>query len=122
MKKIFCTLLVICTTNIALSQEGTVTIEQDEKIETLLKHYKDLTETSEYYTIQIYSSKNPMGAENAKATANKNFPGWHSSLDFIRESYKVTIGKFKTHYEGQQKHQLVKKKYPNSLLIKPKKK
>lgn len=123
MKKIASTLLLLLGISITYAQEGAVTIEQDEKIDKLLDIYKDFNNSNGFYTIQIYSSTNShQGAKNAKAKAAENFPGWPSSLDFIRQSYKVTIGRFDTYYEAQQKFALVKKKYPNALLIKPKKK
>ncbi len=117
MKKFYTSLLCLGFSAFCLAQEGQVTLKQDEGLEKLLNLYKESNKTSRYYTIQIHSSKASQGAQNAKEKAAKEFPDWPSTLDFINEYYKVTIGKFNTKFEAQQKLIEVKKEYPNALLI-----
>ncbi|MCK0155586.1 SPOR domain-containing protein [Cellulophaga sp. F20128] len=120
MKTLYYTLLFLCFTAITQAQEGKITIKQDKEIETLLDLYVDNNKTTKhYYTIQIHSSKASQSAQNAKEKAATDFPGWPSTLDFIHEYYKVTIGKFKTKFEAQQKYVVVLKKYPNAQLLNP---
>ncbi len=119
MKALYCTVLCLGLSLSCYSQEGEINITQDKEIETLLNIYVDNNKNSKYYTIQIHSSKNSSSAQNIKTAAASDFPGWPSSLDFIHEYYKVTVGEFKSKFEAQQKYVIVLKKYPNAQLLKP---
>ncbi|MEX0290435.1 MAG: SPOR domain-containing protein [Flavobacteriaceae bacterium] len=103
------------------AQNGSVSVEQDNRIDELLKIYKAVNSTTNYYTIQIGFGSYAK-AENLKAQADVDFPGWYSKIVFDSPTYRVQIGRFKTKLEAERKFQEVRKKYPASLLLKPEKK
>ena len=103
------------------AQNGHVSIEQDGRIDQLLKIYKAANSTTNYFTIQIGFGSYAK-AENLKSQADVDFPGWYSKIVFDSPTYRVHIGRFKTKLEAERKFQEVRKKYPASLLLKPEKK
>ena len=120
MKQLFCIFFCIIIGQLSHAQEGTIHIEQDEKIEQLLKLYKTALKTSEYYRIQVgFGSYNQ--AESIKADVEEDFPDLPSKIDFDSPTYRVRVGKFKTKMEAERKFNEVREKYPNAMLLKPKK-
>jgi len=113
-------MILLCFTAFGLAQKGNVNIEQDQKITKLLDLYKSTNSSSEFYTIQVgfgsYSK-----AENLKSEVDIDFPGWFSKIIFDSPTYRVHIGRFKTKLEAERKFLEVRKKYPESLLLKPEK-
>ena len=103
------------------AQNGRVSIEQDKKIDELLKIYKAVNSTTNYYTIQVGFGSYAT-AENLKSQTDVDFPGWQSKIVFDSPTYRVHIGRFKTKLEAERKFLEVRKKYPASLLLKPEKK
>jgi hypothetical protein len=119
MKKIllFTTVLFIPFINIA--QEGQITIEKDENLDTLVKVYKDAYTQEDYFTIQIHSSVGRLAkAEQVASKAKIDFPGQWVKLDFEDQKYKVYIGKYKTRLEADRKRQQIRKLY-SSAFIRP---
>ena len=43
-----------------------------------------------------------------------------ATIIFSTPTYKVWVGNFSTRIEGERYLKIIKKKYPNSILIKPK--
>ena len=102
------------------AQKGNVSIDQDKKITQLLKIYKSVNSSTNYYTVQIgFGSYDK--AEDLKSQADVDFPGWYSKIVFDSPTYRVHIGRFRTKLEAERKFIEVRKKYPASLLLKPEK-
>jgi hypothetical protein len=120
MKTLFYTLLLL-TTSLCLAQEGRLTIEQDPKLDDLLKIYGTVGNTSEFYRIQIYFGSLDR-AKEVQLKADGDFPGWYSKIDFISPSYRVRVGQFKTKLDAERNLIEVRKKYPSAMLLKPEKK
>ncbi len=114
--------LVACIffTIIASAQEGTVTIEQDQKIVELLDIYKSSFESSEYYRIQVGFGSYAK-AQRIKADVDQDFPNLPSKIDFDSPTYRVRIGRFSSKLEAERKFIEVREKYPNAMILKPKK-
>ncbi len=114
--------LVTCIffTIIASAQEGTVTIEQDQKIVELLDIYKSSFESSEYYRIQVGFGSYAK-AQRIKADVDQDFPNLPSKIDFDSPTYRVRIGRFSSKLEAERKFIEVREKYPNAMILKPKK-
>ncbi len=120
MKTTVFLVISIFFTTLTAAQEGTVTIEQDQKITELLNIYKSSFESSEYYRIQVgfgsYSK-----AQRIKAEVDQDFPNLPSKIDFDSPTYRVRIGKFSSKLEAERKFIEVREKYPNAMILKPKK-
>lgn len=116
------TLIAIITFSVfdASGQEGKVTIQQDSKIENLLAIYKSSNESQEYYRIQIGFGSYAK-AQSIKENVEVDFPGLFSKIDFDSPTYRVRVGRFKTKLEAERKFKEVRIKYPDAMLLKPKK-
>lgn len=99
-------------------QEGVVTIEQDPDITKLLDIYKKMNSNTGYYTIQIgfgsYSD-----ASNLKSEVAIDFPQYSANIIFDSPTYRVHLGRFKNKLEVERTFTEVRKKYPESIILKP---
>jgi len=117
-------LVIIAVTTFSVvvgsAQQGEVNIQQDNKIADLLDIYKSSNESHEYYRIQVgfgsYSK-----AQSIKENVEMDFPGLSSKIDFDSPTYRVRVGRFKTKLEAERKFKEVRIKYPEAMLLKPKK-
>jgi len=110
----------VLTLSFSFAQRGQVNIEQDEKIEQLLAAYKSTLENSGYYTIQVgFGSLNK--ANSIKSQVEVDFPSMSSKIDFKEPTYRVRLGRFKTKIQAERNFIRVRKKYPQAMLLKPKK-
>ncbi|MGB5821215.1 MAG: SPOR domain-containing protein [Saonia sp.] len=120
--KIFVNILaIICLSSFTYAQQGTINIQQDEKIGDLLNIYKSANESSEFYQIQVFFGSYEK-AQKIKSEVGVDFPGWSSMIKFESPSYRVRVGRFKTKLEGERKLIEVREKYPSAMLLKPEKK
>ncbi len=105
------------------AQDANVTVNQDPKFEQLLSEKRKINSSltiTDRYKIQIYSGE----SETAKKTLGdfrKEFKNYDGTIVFNTPVYKVWIGNFKTRIEAERNLSLLKKKYPNALLIRPNK-
>ena len=101
-----------------LAQEGSITIEQDPRIEQLMKLYAQVNSKVDFYQIQV-GFGSYQKAQNLKTKVDIDFPGWYSKIEFESPTYRVRLGKFKTKLEAERKYLEVRKKYPDAMLLKP---
>ena len=104
----------------ASAQQGDIKIEQDDKIVDLLDIYKTYNESSEYYRIQVGFGSYAK-AQRIKSEVEIDFPSMRSKIDFDSPTYRVRLGRFKTKLEAERKFKEVRSKYPDAMLLKPKK-
>ena len=102
------------------AQKGKITIDQDQKITDLLAIYKTANESSAYYRIQVgfgdYAKANEI-----KSKVEQDFPGLFSNIDFDSPTYRVRVGRFKNKLDAERKFKEVRQKYPDAMLLQPKK-
>ena len=119
--KVLFSILVFSNFNTLIAQEVTVT--QDPKLEQLLSEKRKVNSSitiNNQYKIQIFNGS----SEESKKTLiqfkkeNKNYD---ATIVFSTPIYKVWIGNFKTRIEAERNLNILKKKYPNAILIKPNK-
>ncbi|SNZ01057.1 SPOR domain-containing protein [Flagellimonas pacifica] len=115
----FIALLIGLTFQVS-AQEGSVTIEQDPRIEELVALYTEVNSKSDFYQIQV-GFGSYQRAQNLKTKVDIDFPGWQSKIEFESPTYRVRLGKFKTKLEAERKYLEVRKKYPDAMLLKPEK-
>ena len=122
-KKSLCRLLILSVIflkfNTTIAQNTTV--NQDPKFEQLLNEKRKVNPSitnNSRYKIQIFNGN----SETSKKTLmqfkreNKNYD---ATIIFSTPQYKVWVGNFKTRIEAERNLGLLKKKYPNAILIKP---
>ena len=102
------------------AQEGNISIQQDPKIDQLLKLYTDANSNTGFYQIQV-GFGDYQKAQNLKSQVEIDFPDWYSKIEFESPTYRVRLGRFKTKLEAERKYLEVRKKYPDAMLLKPEK-
>lgn len=114
-------ILLFFNFNTIIAQE--VTVSQDAKFEQLLNEKRKVNSSitiNNRYKIQIFNG----ASDESKKTLiqfkkeNKNYD---ATIVFSTPLYKVWIGNFKTRIEAERNLNILKKKYPNAILIKPNK-
>ncbi|MBT8305412.1 MAG: SPOR domain-containing protein [Maribacter sp.] len=120
MKSLGVITFLALSTSLCLAQEGQVDIQQDERINDLLAIYKSSNESHEYYRIQVGFGSYAK-AQSIKENVEIDFPGLFSKIDFDSPTYRVRLGRFKTKLEAERKFKEVRIKYPDAMLLKPKK-
>jgi len=119
--KILSTLVVFaCFTHFSYAQGANVNIEQDQKIDQLLEIYKSSLSNNEYYRIQV-GFGNYAKAQKIKANVEEDFPDLSSKIDFDSPTYRVRAGRFTSRLDAERKFNEVRIKYPDAMLLKPKK-
>ena len=113
----FALILLGLTFNLS-AQEGQVTIDQDPRIDELMKLYAQVNSKADYYQIQV-GFGSYQKAQNLKSKIDIDFPGWYSKIEFESPTYRVRLGRFKTKLEAERKYLEVRKKYPDAMLLKP---
>ena len=98
-----------------------IEVEKDERFDYLLQEKKKINaenNTNDRLRIQIYIGKLDdckKEIENFK----KNFSDLEGSIEFYHPAYKVLIGNFKTRIEAERNLILIRKKYTNAFIVKP---
>jgi hypothetical protein len=106
-----------------MAQNQNSSISQDPKFEQLLNEKRKINPSlsvNDFYKIQIYNG----GSETAKKTLNEfkqEFLAMDVTIVFNTPNYKVWVGNFRTRIEAEKNLIEIRKKYKNTLLIKPSK-
>ena len=115
-------IMVFCL-NINNAFAQNTTLNQDEKFEQLLNEKRKINASinaNSLYKIQIFNGT----SEESKNTLiqfrreNKNYD---ATIIFSTPAYKVIVGYFKSRIEAERNLKILKKNYPNALIIKPSK-
>nr|WP_112113290.1 SPOR domain-containing protein [Flavobacterium aciduliphilum] len=114
-------LLVFFSFFTGFSQENNS--KQETKFEQLLNEKRKVNASitvTNRYKIQIFSGTSDLSKKTLIQfkKENKNYDG---TIIFSTPIYKVWVGNFKTRIEAEKNLMLLKKKYPNAILIKPNK-
>ena len=105
------------------AQESNVSLNQDQKFEQLLNEKRKINSSitvTDRYKIQIYKGD----SDSAKKTLSefrKEFKNYDATIVFSTPTYKVWVGNFKSRIASERNLAEIKKKYPNSFVIKPNK-
>ncbi len=103
-----------------LGQQGTVTINQDQKIEQLLRLKKEINGAETHFKIQIYNG-NRVDAYKAQTAFRQYFSNWRSEIKYESPNFKIWVGNFRTRLEADRAIKRIKKEFPNAFIFKPKK-
>jgi len=120
MKTLSTLVIFASITHFTYAQGAKVTIQQDQKIDELLEVYKTSLSNNEYYRIQV-GFGNYAKAKEIKANVEEDFPDLVSKIDFDSPTYRVRVGRFTSKLDAERKFNEVRVKYPNAMLLKPKK-
>lgn len=102
----------------SFSQQGDVTVIQDNAIDKLLEYKKDIS-TVDIYKIQIYSGDRTT-AEATRSKFRMYYNEWPTSMEFKTPYYRIWVGNFRTRLEADRALVRIKKKYMNAFVFQPK--
>ncbi len=108
--------------HIGFSQTGTIDINQDKRINTLLSLKKEINRVAlvtDNYKIQVYSG-NRKNANEKKKKFDGQFDKWKSSIQYETPNFKVWAGNFKTRLEADRALKIIKTKFDNAFIFKAK--
>ena len=120
---LLCLFGLLFTTTISFSQEGHITLNQDQNIAVLLDLKKEMNKNehdSNHYKIQIYSG-NRAAAQKAKADFNQAFEDWNPTIEYETPNFKIWAGNFNTRLDADRALKRIKKEFPSAFIFKPKK-
>lgn len=120
MKTISTLAFLACFTHFSYSQSAQINIQQDVKIDQLLEIYKSSLSSTEYYRIQV-GFGDYAKAQTIKSNVEQDFPDLPSKIDFDSPTYRVRIGRFGSKLDAERKFNEVRIKYPDAMLLRPKK-
>ena len=118
--KVFIVILIGLATQVS-AQDAQINIQQDPKINELVKLYTNVHANTGFYQIQV-GFGNFKKAQDLLDQVEIDFPTWYSKIEFESPTYRVRLGRFKTKLEAERKYLEVRKKYPDAMLLKPKEK
>ncbi|MEY8019415.1 SPOR domain-containing protein [Muriicola sp. SD30] len=118
MKNAIYTLFILFLPFVGQAQKGVVMVEQDPEITRLLDIYKKKNSKTEYYTIQI-GFGSYAEASILKDDASVDFPQYGAKIIFDSPTYRVHLGRFKNKLDVERTFAEVRKKYPQSIILKP---
>ena len=120
MNKIIVSLSIfICCFN-SFSQSDLVQINQDGRIDSLVKLKKEINKNLFNLKIQIFSGKRAVALELIDNHDKNSYPGTSIELVYETPNYKVWIGDFFTQLEADKKLLKIKKKYSEAFIFRPK--
>jgi hypothetical protein len=126
MKKIvYKSLYLLCffgISNVMIAQEGTITIKQNLKIDSLLNKKIELDRkrfTNEYFTLQLYYG-NLSQAKRILEVVREKFSDIPAEINYDNPNYKVQAGRFKNKINGLKTLDTLKRIFPSAFLLKKK--
>jgi hypothetical protein len=105
------------------AQDGNLTVTQDPKFEQLLNEKRKINSSitvNDRYKIQIYNGTSEI-SKKTLSDFRRDFKNLDGTIVFSTPSYKVWVGNFKNRIEAEHNLIDIKKRYPNSILIRPNK-
>ena len=120
MNKIIVCLSIFISCVNSFSQSGLVQINQDDRIDSLVKLKKEMNKNLFNLKIQIFSGKRSEALELIDNHDKDSYAGTSIELVYETPNYKVWIGDFFTQLEADKKLLKIKKKYPEAFIFRPK--
>jgi hypothetical protein len=108
--------------NIMIAQEGTITIKQDLKIDSLLNKKIELDRkrfANEYFTLQLYYG-NLSKAKEILEVVREKFSDIPAEINYDNPNYKVQAGRFKNKINGLKTLDTLKQIFSSAFLLKKK--
>jgi hypothetical protein len=120
LNKITACLIIFFTCANLFSQDELVQIIKDNRIDTLLKLKKEIKKNTFNLKIQIFSGERDKALELIENHNESNSVSTSIELIYETPNYKVWIGDFYTQLEADKKLLVIKKKYPEAFIFRPK--
>lgn len=122
-KLLIFSILIVFSAEIAIAQQATVTIHQDNKIPELLTLKKELEKNNklgEGFTIQLYYGESGK-ANSVIRKFESSYSAWPVSLEYETPNFKVWVGDFDSRLEADRALLEIKDRFPTAFILKPSK-
>ena len=120
MNKIITYLSIFFLCANSFSQSQLAQVNQDSRIDSLLKLKKEINKNIFDLKIQIYSGERDKALELIANHDKDDYSNTNIELAYETPNYKVWIGDFYTQLEADKKLLMIKKKYPEAFIFRPK--
>jgi hypothetical protein len=120
LNKITLCLCIFISCEVSFSQSDIIKINKDPKIDTLIRLKKEVQGSLSNLKIQIFSGKRDEAKELILTHIKNSYPGNDIELVYETPNYKVWVGNFFTQLQADKKLLLIKKKYPEAFIFRPK--
>lgn len=116
----FTFILLLFSTSI-YSQQGTLLVNQDEKITELLRIKSNLSKEnklSDGFTIQLFYGE----LKEANTTIreyNRTTSTWSATIEYETPNYKVWVGNYITRLEADRALLEIQMNFPNAFVLRP---
>ena len=120
MNKIITYLSIFFLCANSFSQSQLAQVNQDSRIDSLLKLKKEINKNIFDLKIQIYSGERDKALELIANHDKDDYSNTNIELVYETSNYKVWIGDFYTQLEADKKLLMIKKKYPEAFIFRPK--
>ena len=107
--------------NLLISQNATITINENDKIPEILALKKNLEADNKLtvgFTIQLYYGE-LKEANNIIREYRNNYDSWPASIEYETPNYKVWVGNFSSRLEADRARLEIKDKFPSAFILKP---
>ncbi len=122
-RTVFFTMSFVIFNTFNIINAQSINVKQDEKFEQLLAEKRKINASitnNNRFKIQIFNGTNEI-AKKELITFKRENKNYDATIIFNTPTYKVIVGNFKTRIEAEKSLTIIKKKYPNAILIKPNK-
>jgi len=116
-------LFILLFLNFNTIKAQSINVIQDSKFEQLLNEKRKVNSSitiNNRYKIQIFNGTSELSKKTLIQFKKEN-KNYDATIIFSTPLYKVWVGNFKTRIEAERNLNLLKKKYPNAIVIKPSK-
>ena len=97
-------------------QEGSVQINSDPRIDSLVSELNESPSEIKGYRVEIFFGQRK-DAEKVKSAFLKHYSDWPIYVVWHQPNFKVQIGDFMTKLQAEKAQQEIKSNYPNSYII-----
>lgn len=104
----------------SFSQSQLAQVNQDSRIDSLLKLKKEINKNTFDLKIQIFSGERDKALELIANHDKYDYSNTNIELVYETPNYKVWIGDFYSQLEADKKLLMIKKKYPEAFIFRPK--
>jgi SPOR domain len=116
-----CLLFIFLFFNFNTIRAQNIIVNQDPKFEQLLNEKRKVNSSitiNNRYKVQIFNGTSDASKKTLMQFKKEN-KNYDATIIFSTPLYKVWVGNFKTRIEAERNLNLLKKKYPSAILIKP---
>lgn len=115
------TIILLLFSASVFSQQGTLQVNQDEKITELLRIKSNLSKENKLtdgFTIQLFYGE-LKEANTIIREYNRTTSTWSATIEYETPNYKVWVGNYITRLEADRALLEIQKYFPNAFVLRP---